>query len=240
MLFRSQVYTDARGSIGGVTYTRNRAGLIARGRVKPIDPQSADQIASRSRFADLASDFKGLTDQERAAWDNYALLHPYFNKLGEPVRLTANAMYLAYNAPRAVVGLGSLANAAVASGPSSLDDHIGSYAVTEVPAGGTITVEWTTGPTWAGLATGRLAIFASKPQSADRATPVGGYRFVKVVNGSTSSAPVTSGAIVVADDLKPEEGRRTFVRLFAIQDNNTTNLYTASQELIISKVGEAP
>lgn len=236
MLFRSQVYTDARGSIGGVTYTRNRAGLVARGRVKPIDPNSADQIAARSRFADLAANFKGLTDAQKAAWDNYALLHPYFNKLGEPVRLTANAMYLAYNAPRAVVGLGSLANASVASGPSSLDNHIGVYTVDASSGPASIEVTWTTGVTWAGLALGRLAIFASKPQSPDRATPVGGYRYIATVNGSTSSAPTTSGVLTVAADLQPEEGKRTFVRLFAIQDNNATNLYTASQELIVSDV----
>lgn len=88
MKFLSQVYTIARGSVGGITYTANQYHqLIARARTSPVNPGSSLQTAIRSAFSGAEIAWKVLTAGERQDWQQYAANTPRQNPLG-PITLT--------------------------------------------------------------------------------------------------------------------------------------------------------
>lgn len=73
MKFLSQVYTVARGSVGGITYTANQfQALIARARVSPVNPNTVRQTMIRSAFSGAEQLWQNLTDTVRQGWEDYA------------------------------------------------------------------------------------------------------------------------------------------------------------------------
>lgn len=99
MKFLSQVYTIARGSVGGITYTANQYHqLIARARTSPVNPGSSLQTSVRSAFSGAETRWKALDDRERTDWDIYAAATPRQNPLG-PITLTGRVFM------RGVIGL---------------------------------------------------------------------------------------------------------------------------------------
>lgn len=95
MLWRSHLMTDMLGSIAGITYTKNRYGNVGRARTVPVDPASMFQELTRSLFNQSVFGFQQLTEGEQIAWNVFAAGTPWTNKLGEDVRLTGQAMYIA-------------------------------------------------------------------------------------------------------------------------------------------------
>ena len=99
MKFLSHVWSIARGSVGGITYTANQYHqLIARAKTSPVNPGSGLQTAIRTAFTEAESLWKALDDRERTDWDIYAAATPRQNPLG-PITLTGRAFM------RGVVGL---------------------------------------------------------------------------------------------------------------------------------------
>ena len=95
MLFKSQILTQASGSIGGTTFSHNRSGMYQRARSIPTNPQSANQVAVRMYLADAVTAWgQTLTQAERDAWTTYATNVPVVNKLGDTVFLTGQQMYI--------------------------------------------------------------------------------------------------------------------------------------------------
>ncbi len=114
MKFKSQVFTAVSGSIGGITYARNRGGLYTRARAIPVNPNSTDQQIVRANFAFLVDQWTNtLTDTQRAAWTTYAENTPVTDRLGDQITLTGQQMYLRNNSIRLRDGL-----AVVQEGPS--------------------------------------------------------------------------------------------------------------------------
>ena len=75
----------ARGTIAGTIFTANKAGPYARGWSKGANPKSPLQSDQRTRFASLASAWRGLTTAQRDDWIDYADDPPQelTNSLGE-------------------------------------------------------------------------------------------------------------------------------------------------------------
>ena len=75
--------SDARGSIGGVTFSRARGGAYVRGRVTPTDPITSRRSAVRALLTDLAQRWSQvLTSSQRDGWRDYAALTPDTNRVG--------------------------------------------------------------------------------------------------------------------------------------------------------------
>ncbi|GAH72801.1 unnamed protein product, partial [marine sediment metagenome] len=86
---------DIRGSIGGITYSRSAAGLIARNRVKPVNPRSSRQVSARARISVLTERWNGtVTEQQRADWRTHAAGTPGTNKLGQTITLSGLDHYV--------------------------------------------------------------------------------------------------------------------------------------------------
>jgi len=82
--FLSQVYTAARGKVGGIVYTKNQfAGLVARAFNAPTNPKTDKQVLIRSSFADSSARWQNATPADREAWEDYAATLVYPGPLGE-------------------------------------------------------------------------------------------------------------------------------------------------------------
>lgn len=106
MLFKSQIVTQASGSVGGITASRNRGGMYFRGRAIPVNPNTARQISARSALSTLVERWQStLSASQRAAWSLYAANVPLVGPTGDPRDVGGIGMYVRSNVPRLVAGL---------------------------------------------------------------------------------------------------------------------------------------
>ena len=92
---------EMSGSIGGLTYARNKGGQYVRQRSQVTNPNSPAQQAARSAMAYLAGYWLStLTAAERTAWEDYAKNVSVTNRLGEKIYLSGQNMFIRSNAPR--------------------------------------------------------------------------------------------------------------------------------------------
>jgi hypothetical protein len=76
--------TQISGSVGGVTYARNKGGAYLRSRTSPTQPNSALQVGARTLFSAAVNAWTNtLTSYERTSWNAYAAAVPYTNIFGE-------------------------------------------------------------------------------------------------------------------------------------------------------------
>lgn len=96
---------DARGSVGGVVLSRGYSGPIMTTRKTPCNPRSVRQSISRSRLGSSAKVWANrLTDEERAAWKNFAALNPVVNIMGDVMVISGIAMFTRLNTNIAQMG----------------------------------------------------------------------------------------------------------------------------------------
>lgn len=106
MKFKSSLLTQASGSIGGLTASRNKGGMYLRARATPTNPSSSFQQAVRAYMAALTSLWVDtLTAAQREAWKIYADAVPLIDSLGEPRAIPPLAHYVRSNVPRLQAGL---------------------------------------------------------------------------------------------------------------------------------------
>lgn len=90
-------FGQASGSVGGVTYTPGRNGLVMRNRVLTTRPRTTSNTARKGQFADLARQWGALTDEQREAWTLYAAqLPPADPRFGAGPPTAFNA-FIGYN-----------------------------------------------------------------------------------------------------------------------------------------------
>ncbi|MCH8992650.1 MAG: hypothetical protein IIA44_13015 [Acidobacteria bacterium] len=101
MLFKSQILTQASGSIGGITASHNRGGMYFRARAIPTDPNTPAQATIRSIFSALVDRWSSiLTSVQRGSWDVYADLVPLPGPLGDPITVSGFNHFVRSNVPR--------------------------------------------------------------------------------------------------------------------------------------------
>ena len=106
MLFKSALITQASGSIGGMTASRNKGGAYFRARALPTNPNTPEQQAVRGYLGTLANLWTNvLTPANRVLWDFYAFNVPVINAVGDSIQLTGQQMYIRANVPRLQAGL---------------------------------------------------------------------------------------------------------------------------------------
>jgi len=157
--------TDIRGSIGGTTFSRSAAGLIARTRRKPVNPNSALQSAARAKMSYLAEHWNGtLTEQQRADWRDFAANSPGTNKLGQSISLSGLDCFLRLNAHLLAIPIAVNAGAPTAYGAASQTPIV----VTASAASQNITLADPVSGWDKDTDDDYLAIFLALPQNAGR------------------------------------------------------------------------
>lgn len=99
MLFTPGIaVSEARGSSGGITASRNRFGMYFRSRSVPVNPSSSYQQDVRNIFKALSAGYQvALTPLQRQAWDLYGDNTAWLNKLGQTVYLTGYNHFIRSN-----------------------------------------------------------------------------------------------------------------------------------------------
>lgn len=190
MLFKSQVLTQASGSVGGLTYSHNAGGMYTRARTIPVNSNTVYQQAVRNNVAQLAVYWQAeLSAAEREAWENYATQVPLVNRLGDSRPISGIAMFIKCNSVRLQAGL-----AIVESGPT-----VYSLASLTAPtfavdaSDDNVAVGYTNTDGWAREVGGALLVYASRPQPATINYFKGPYRYIGKQLGAATppSSPVT-------------------------------------------------
>ena len=180
MLFTSPVFSQASGSIAGITYSHNRGGMYTRARVTPTDPSSARQQAMRAAMGVLAP-FWGqtLTPAERAAWDLYGDNVPWINPLGQTIFLTGQQHFLRINTVRVQIAIGILSVA-----PSIFD--LGTFTAPTINFAETapgLSINFTNTDAWANAVGGFMLFYMSRAQGPGRNFYRGPWQFGGLITG---------------------------------------------------------
>jgi|TARA_Y100000310_G_C20692407_1_gene823191 hypothetical protein len=179
--------TDIRGSMGGNTFSRNKAGNYLRSNKKPVNPRSPLQVVVRNTQAFLAKYWSAtLTAQQRIDWRAYAAGTQWTNKLGETIEIGGNAAFMQLNALRFAGGLTIHPAAPTAMG------HAGGVgftfaAETDTPA---LAIADPTQGWDKDTDDHELFIFSGLPTEAGRDATPKGFRFCETLSGD-SSTPLT-------------------------------------------------
>lgn len=193
MKFKSEVLTQASGSIGGTTYAHNRGGLYRRARSIPTNPNSAAQQTVRTNFGQLATRWNdSLSSSSRAEWENYAANSPTTDALGDPLVLTGQQMYIRCNSVRLRGGL-----TPQDAGPTTFG--LADLSTVTIPvdtAVDEINVAFNNGDPWANEVGGALIVQTSRFYDGSKNYLKGPFRYLGKVTGAAT--PPTSPNLMAA------------------------------------------
>ena len=155
-----ELAADVRGSIDGVTYSKNRFGAYVRSRTAPIQSRTAFQLARRQAFTDLSALYRGLTASQKVAWGAFGLTITKTDSLGQAYTLTGAQAYVMLNLSKFTIGASRLDT------PPILDDPgiIGATTVVVDASAQTAIVTVTGALTQANF----VNVWATAPVSAGR------------------------------------------------------------------------
>jgi len=89
---------EARGSVGGTCFSRNTHGAYMRNKVKPVNPNTARQVAVRVMLEQLQAIWRDVFDSnDRQGWTDFAAATPMPNALGQQTIMSGINMYIRTN-----------------------------------------------------------------------------------------------------------------------------------------------
>ena len=91
------IVVDGRGKLGGHVFTKTRSGATMRTKVTPVNPQSPAQAAARSRLGSQSQAWRGLTEEERIAWNDLAARTSKTNIFGDQYFPTGKNLFTGLN-----------------------------------------------------------------------------------------------------------------------------------------------
>jgi hypothetical protein len=191
--FVSQVYSEIRGSVNGVTYARNRYGLYARSKASPVQPRTPAQTARRAQLTVLSQRWRTLDEAIRAEWRNFADEIRRSDTLGQQYRLSGLQAYLQFNLWRALMGLTPQDNPPPTLAAPTPVSITGVTLVTGPPA--ELNLAFSPTPY-----SGALAVWATAPFSRGiNFVAPSRYRIITVRRPATFGGTLTSPINILAD-----------------------------------------
>lgn len=109
------------GKINGFVASRNRAGAYFRTKVTPVNPQTSDQNTVRSRLATRAQAWRGLTADQRAAWNGAVANFAKTDVFGDLKNPSGFNLYVRLNNNLAAVGSSAITTPPVPAAVSTLE-----------------------------------------------------------------------------------------------------------------------
>lgn len=187
MIFTGTIIAAASGSVGGLTFSRNRGGAYIRVRAVPIDPGSAEQIVVRNALTTLVTRWGDvLTPAQRDLWDIYATNVPVTNPLGNEIFLTGINHYTRSNVTRIQTGVGIVDDA-----PTVF--NLGSFTPPTINIAPPLALSTAFDNTdaWANEVGGFMFVYGSRPQAPTINFFKGPYRFADTVIGDLTTPPTS-------------------------------------------------
>lgn len=211
MKFKSPVYSEASGSIAGITYSHNRGGLYTRARAVPVNPNTPQQQLVRSLMAQLTNLWVStLTAPQRAGWDAYAENVPITNPLGAAINVGGVGMYVRSNVPRLQSSLPRVDTAPTVMdlGPYTQPDFTGMVASTALQ---TVTIPFDVLDDWVGEDDSAMLTFVGRPQNPSINYFKGPYRAATAILGDATTPPTSPASVTTPFPFVT--GQRLFVRV---------------------------
>jgi hypothetical protein len=186
MKYQSQVYSQASGSIGGVTYSHNRYGLYTRARKTPTNPNSTAQIEARNRLAYFSTKWTLLSGVNRLLWAQWAAAVAKIDKMGQSIFITGKDWYVGLNSQRMLAGVAEL------SVPSSIYEYSQMTLPGATVSASTdeVSVTFTNTNPWAGAVGGFLNVFRGRIVAPGINFYRGPWRYIGSVFGDSSPPTV--------------------------------------------------
>ncbi len=203
MQIKSALLTDASGSIGGMTASRNNSGLYLRSRVVPVDPSTSRQNAVRSVFASLATEWIDLTEPQRQGWRDYAANVLHTPRFCGPINLTGQNQFIRTNTIRHQTGLITLIVAPTTydTGIPLTEPTVVEIAQLSPPNIYTITVPFVSPQS----DSGRASVYLSRGYSPSRTYFAGPYQFMDQEDYAVSATEVTFTGLWTAQQTEHPE-----------------------------------
>ena len=181
--------TQMSGSVGGSTFARNRSGNYVRSRTKPVNPNTARQVAVRAALAFLTDRWaQTLTANQRIAWNLYASNVVMQNKLGESINLSGFNHYIRSNAWLAHLGAPTVDDGPVIFEIPAADP---AFAVTISEGTQVWTITFDDGMDWVSEDGASLIMYNGQPQNAQRNFFDGPWQFMNSIAGNNGAPPVS-------------------------------------------------
>ena len=205
------IVSEVRNKIAATVFTKNGAGAAIRNRITPINRRSTNQTNRRQRLASLSSQWRGLTEAQRAGWNSAAGSFPVQDNLGQTIFLSGAQLYNRCNANLLLIGQATIADAptptsfAILTAGASLPDSAGTFTQaftpTPVPTGFNLVIR-ATGPKSAGI---------SAPSQSD-------FRFIQAVAAAGASpANIFTAYSALFGDLAGAAGQKVFTEMYLVE-----------------------
>jgi hypothetical protein len=177
--------TDARGSVGGTVFSRNKGGAYGRARVAPINRNTPAQTAVRNNFGlNTKLWSSSLTADQRAAWTAFAAANPMINRLGASIVISGIAMFMKLTQVLTQLGTAYNANPPADLSVPAVAAPTGATAVAATPA---ITIQTAV---QAVVTDASYYIFATGPLAPGKTPGTSDYRFLAAVQPVAMAAAV--------------------------------------------------
>jgi hypothetical protein len=207
--FKSNIITQASGSVGGSTFAHNQGGLYIRARSIPTNPSTAQQQAVRNALTALTGSWtSALTQAQRDAWTTYATNVPIIGTLGDSRKISGLSMYVRCNVPRLQAGVSRIDTAPTTFTLGTLTNP----TVTASATSPQLSIAFTNTDAWATAAGGYMLVYASRGQSAGINFFKGPYQYAGKITGA-STPPTTPKTIVTPFALTA--GQKVFIQAVA-------------------------
>jgi hypothetical protein len=206
--FLSQVLASASGSVGGITFSRNRFGPYTRRRAIPTNPNSPQQQAVRGFVNALANLWiNTLTLAQRTAWEDYAANVTLIDALGQPINVTGMNMYVRSNTTRLQAALPRVDTGPVIFNLGEFTNPSFGFdaAATEID----VTFDDT--DDWANEDDAAMIVYGSRPQNPTINFFKGPYQYADSILGDSITAPTSPAALT--SKFAVSAGNRAFVKI---------------------------
>lgn len=194
MLYSSPIFSQASGSVAGLTFAHSRAGMTVRARTSPTNPDTPRQRTIKHAVASLSPYWANILTQDmRDAWDLYGAIVVMTNALGQPFHLTGLNHFMRANVPRLQAGI-----AVIVAAPTTFD--LGTFTAPalidadEAPPRYIISINGV--DHWANNVGGHMLFYEGRPANVGQKYFGGPFRFGDKFDGHvgapTFSVNVTS------------------------------------------------
>lgn len=190
MLFSSPIFSQASGSVAGLTFAHGRAGMTVRSRSNPVNPDTARQRAVKHAVARLGPIWGQVLNQdERDAWNLYGSNVVMTNVLGQAFHLTGQNHFLRANIPRIQSAISVLTIAPTVFDLGTFTAPFISGAIEPLQRFN-ITIAFS--DDWASNAGGHMLIYEGRPTGPGHEFFKGPYRFAGSIDGPITPPPSSS------------------------------------------------
>jgi len=188
MKFKSLIFSEMSGALGGIVFSHNKGGNYVRARAIPTNPGSSPQEVVRAAFGALvAAWIETLTEDQREGWRTYAANTPLLGPLGDVRNVTGMNMYLRCNTLRAAFGYPVVDDAPIYFNLGYMSSP--QFAVTA--ATDKVSVTFNEDDEWVDEDDSHLVIYASRPQNPSIVYFKGPYQQAGSIEGDSVTPPTS-------------------------------------------------